>query len=68
MDLTGLDELWGLCLNIRDVDVAQHAIDFLLESIYVNLAPKFKRVSVYLSLLLSLFWVSNVIFYLLMLF
>ena len=54
MELTGLDELWSLCLNIRDVCVSQRAIDFLLENLYINLSPKFKRVSEASSPLVSL--------------
>jgi len=45
LDLIGLEEIWALCLNIRDLDIAQKAISFLLENIYINLAPKFKKVS-----------------------
>lgn len=44
LDLIGLEELWGLCLNIRDVDIAGQAIKFLLHNIYINLASKHKRV------------------------
>ncbi|XP_067939467.1 ubiquitin carboxyl-terminal hydrolase 24-like [Watersipora subatra] len=43
MDLVGLEELWGLCLNIGDSTIAQEAIDFLLQNVYINLAPKHKR-------------------------
>ena len=44
MDLIGLEELWGLSLNVRDMDIAQQAISFLLHNIYINLSSKFKRV------------------------
>lgn len=47
-DLVGLNELWTLCLNIGDSDIAKQAISFLLDNIYINLAPKYKRVSVLL--------------------
>ena len=45
-DLVGLEELWQLCLNVQDADIAQQAISFLLNNIYINLAPKHKKVGV----------------------
>lgn len=43
-ELTGLEQLWTLCLNVLDSDIAQEAISFLLQNIYINLAPKHKKV------------------------
>ena len=44
-ELTGLDFLWEICLNTQDSDIAEQAIDQLMNMSYTNLSPRFKRVS-----------------------
>ena len=48
MDLIGLDFLWKICMNVPDFSIAESAISLLLNVSYINLAGRYKRVSVVL--------------------
>lgn len=52
-ELLGLDFLWELCLNVPDENIADCAIQLLLNVSYSNLASRLKKVNYYIVVLLG---------------